>query len=124
MYNSSMASSILSIVYDIDLDTMHDDKYFDMFEYIAEVGDNISVPGRFPVEGLPWLRYLPSWFPGGGFKTYAAGASDNIARTIQHFFDIAKKSIVSIRIRNSFQHTTDPRYRVKGMPKSRLSLTS
>ena len=29
-------------------------------------------PGKHLVEAFPCLRYLPSWFPGAGFKTTAA----------------------------------------------------
>ncbi|KAI0739563.1 cytochrome P450 98A3 [Daedaleopsis nitida] len=88
----SVASSIMSIVYGIDLD-IHEDTYFDMFEYIAKVGDDVSVPGRYPVEAFPWLRYLPSWFPGGRFKTYAATARRNILHTVSHLFDTATTSL-------------------------------
>ena len=48
-----------------------DDKYFNMVERIVDDADKINTPGRFPVEAIPSLRYLPSWFPGAGFKRQA-----------------------------------------------------
>ena len=37
-------------------------------------------PGAFFVDVLPALRYLPSWFPGAGFKRYAAKVRPYIGR--------------------------------------------
>ncbi len=31
----------------------------------------ILSPGLFAVDLLPFLRYIPEWFPGGGFHTVA-----------------------------------------------------
>jgi hypothetical protein len=28
-------------------------------------------PGLFAVDVLPWLRFIPEWFPGGGFHKLA-----------------------------------------------------
>ena len=32
----------------------------------------VLVQGRFLIEQLPWLKYIPSWMPGAGFKRLAA----------------------------------------------------
>lgn len=29
-------------------------------------------PGKFLVDILPWLQYIPHWFPGAGWKKQAA----------------------------------------------------
>lgn len=34
---------------------------------LAEAG----VPGTFLVDFIPWLKYIPSWFPGATFKRKA-----------------------------------------------------
>ena len=49
-----------------------DDKYFRAMQKIVHIAAAISTPGKFPVEALPVLRYIPSWFPGGRYKKYAA----------------------------------------------------
>ncbi|KAH9041234.1 cytochrome P450 [Lactarius pseudohatsudake] len=53
-----------------------------------EATDQLNVllsPGRFAVDFLPFLRYIPEWFPGGGFH--------KIAREWRHtLFDMTDKS--------------------------------
>ncbi|KAF8257391.1 cytochrome P450 [Lactarius quietus] len=53
-----------------------------------EVTDQLNVllsPGLFAVDFLPFLRYIPEWFPGGGFH--------RIAREWRHtLFDMTEKS--------------------------------
>jgi hypothetical protein len=48
-----------------------DDPYISMaeiaFSGLAEAG----IPGAFWVDMFPILKYLPSWFPGAGFKKKA-----------------------------------------------------
>ncbi|KAJ7163786.1 cytochrome P450 [Mycena crocata] len=47
----------------------------DYFVALAEEGIKIasmaSAPGKWLVDSFPLLRFLPEWFPGGGFKTKA-----------------------------------------------------
>jgi hypothetical protein len=56
-------------------------------------------PGLFLVDFLPFLRYIPEWFPGGGFH--------KIAREWrQSLFDLTDKSyefVLDQMVRLSFQ---------------------
>ena len=70
-----------------------DDKYYHMLERMAAVGEAIVLPGNFPVESFPMLRYLPSWFPGGGFKTWAKDAKRDLAYILDHLFSGAKTAV-------------------------------
>ena len=89
----------MGTIYGIEIREPHD-KYYRMVERMGEVAEAATVPGNFPVESFPVLRYLPSWFPGGGFKTWAADAKRDIARVVDHLFDGAKEAAVgSIRPR-------------------------
>ena len=58
-------------------------------------GEAISVPGRFPVETVPSLLYLPSWFPGAGFKKYAADARAFLEINIDMLYQTAVNGLVS-----------------------------
>ncbi|RPD58754.1 cytochrome P450 [Lentinus tigrinus ALCF2SS1-7] len=49
-----------------------DDKYIGMLHELNVIGANLCVPGKYLVESLPILQYLPSWFPGAGFKRHIA----------------------------------------------------
>ncbi|KAI0749864.1 cytochrome P450 98A3 [Daedaleopsis nitida] len=96
----SFAAVVMHVVYGIELHESND-KYFGMIERVAEVGEEITIPGRFPVEAIPWLRFLPSWFPGAGFKKYAAEAKRDTLFTLENLFDTAKAKLVGL-IKESF----------------------
>ena len=85
---------LLRVTYGVD-PSETDHKYYDMVESIAEIADDIAVPGRYPVEALPVLRSLPSWVPGGGFKKYAADAKVSIAAALDELYKTAVDGLVS-----------------------------
>ncbi|KAI0634619.1 cytochrome P450 [Trametes polyzona] len=64
------ASSILRIAYGIELGGM-EDEYVSIAEAAMAVFNKAFVPGKYTVESLPFLRFLPSWFPGATFKREA-----------------------------------------------------
>ncbi|TFK88171.1 CyP450 monooxygenase [Polyporus arcularius HHB13444] len=45
-----------------------EDKYVGMLRELNAIGADLCVPGKYVVESLPVLQYLPSWLPGAGFK--------------------------------------------------------
>lgn len=73
------------------------DKYHQMLERMTEVAEAILLPWNFPVETFPVLHYLPSWFPGGGFKMWAQDAKRDIAYIVNRLFDDAKDLVSSLR---------------------------
>ena len=44
------------------------DKYIIMAEEAMDPIANALVSGKFLVEHIPWLQYIPSWVPGTGWK--------------------------------------------------------
>ncbi|KAI0739567.1 cytochrome P450 98A3 [Daedaleopsis nitida] len=84
----TFAVLVLHVTYGIDLHKPNDG-YFHMVERLNEVGEEISVPGRYAVEAFPWMRHIPSWLPGAGFKKLAAKANDDLEHTADHFFNNA-----------------------------------
>ena len=71
-----------------------DDKYFNMAERILGDTDKISTPGRFLVEVIPSLRHVPSWFPGAGFKTFAAEARAFMQMALNELHNAAMDGLV------------------------------
>ncbi|KAJ6503785.1 cytochrome P450 [Mycena sanguinolenta] len=61
---------IMSIAYGIDL-LPNDDPYVGMAYEAVEGLSHAGVPGRYLVDSLPILKYVPSWFPGAKFKREA-----------------------------------------------------
>ncbi|KAJ6618922.1 cytochrome P450 [Mycena sp. CBHHK59/15] len=61
---------IMDIAYGIKV-LPSDDSYIQMAEKAAHDVSNASIPGAFLVDTFPALKYVPSWFPGAGFKCKA-----------------------------------------------------
>ena len=93
MLCSAFASTLMLTTYGIDVN--NDDKYFHMVEGVAGVIDEIGVPGRFPVEALPSLRFLPKWFPGGTYKQFAIDAKKFINSSLDELYTTALDGLVS-----------------------------
>ena len=49
-----------------------DDPYISIAEEALNGLAEAAVPGTFWVDLIPILKYVPSWFPGAGFKKKAA----------------------------------------------------
>ncbi|KAF5327469.1 hypothetical protein D9619_004649 [Psilocybe cf. subviscida] len=67
----SQGSIIMNVAYGIQI-TGPDDPYIVNAEESMKGIAIAAVPGSFLVDFIPALKYLPSWFPGGGFKKAAA----------------------------------------------------
>lgn len=76
-------------VYGIQL-SRSEDRYFKMIKFIADRGSAVALPGRFMVEVIPWMQYLPSWLPGTHFLQYAAEAKRKINDTVTFLHAVAK----------------------------------
>ena len=62
----------LSIIYGYNVNS-NDDKYLLLAEECMQLLSNdMAGSGLWPVDILPFLVYLLSWFPGGSFKMKAA----------------------------------------------------
>ncbi|KAJ6511711.1 cytochrome P450 [Mycena vulgaris] len=61
---------ILGITYGIDV-LPSDDPYIDLVKEAMHGLATASAPGRFMVDAIPALKYVPSWVPGAGFKRKA-----------------------------------------------------
>ena len=86
----------MRIIYGIELSEAND-KYFEMVKRISDIGEDITVPGRYPVEAIPLLRFLPAWFPGVQFKRYAASARRDVLFIRDQLFESAKTAMVRLQ---------------------------
>lgn len=68
----------------------------DPYVAIVEKGMNafIHAEGFFLVNLLPWLQYLPSWFPGAGFINVAKEGHKNGMDMYLRPYELAKRLIV------------------------------
>ncbi|KAF4584991.1 hypothetical protein EYR40_001817 [Pleurotus pulmonarius] len=67
---SNAASSIMKIVYGIDV-APKDDYYITIAERALDGMAKAASPGAFLVDILPILKYVPAWFPGASFQKKA-----------------------------------------------------
>ncbi|KAJ6559613.1 cytochrome P450 [Mycena capillaripes] len=61
---------IVSVTYGIDVLPVND-PYVALAEEAVESAAGAAVPGRFLVDFIPVLKYVPAWFPGADFKRIA-----------------------------------------------------
>ena len=53
-----------------------------------------SEPGAWAVDYIPWLKYIPKWFPGAGFKATAESMRDDRERMYNEPFEFVKRQLV------------------------------
>ncbi|KAG6864144.1 hypothetical protein C0991_012140, partial [Blastosporella zonata] len=64
-----------------------------------------TAPGAFLVDILPSLRYLPSWFPGGGFHSQAQAWGQNLHDMVTKPYDYMKSQLDAGAANHSFVST-------------------
>ncbi|KAG2018348.1 cytochrome P450 [Coprinopsis cinerea AmutBmut pab1-1] len=62
---------IVEITYGVETESPEDPFISTMTEVANGFGE-ACLPGRFLVDTIPILKYVPSWFPGAGFQKFAA----------------------------------------------------
>ncbi|KAJ7108017.1 cytochrome P450 [Mycena crocata] len=72
---------IMSVAYGIDV-LPTDDPYVALAFEAVHTLSNAGVPGKYLVDSLPLLKYVPAWLPGAGFKRKAKGWS-KLAKAMQ-----------------------------------------
>ena len=93
MLFSVAAAIIMSAVYGYDIEPNGD--YFVKLaeDAVATLSESI-LPGASAVNALPILRFLPSWFPGAGFKRFANRAKALTRQMRAVPFDFVEKGMV------------------------------
>ncbi|KAJ4485419.1 cytochrome P450 2 Le.CYP2 [Lentinula aciculospora] len=85
-------SLIFSSLYGLDVDP-EDRLYHISVDAVNTLADAISL-GNFPaIERFPWLRYMPSWFPGCGFKKVAARCLEKLQTMDTVPFNMAMENL-------------------------------
>jgi cytochrome P450 len=86
------AAIIMRIGYGYDVKG-DDDHFVAIAEEAMRVGSLAGAPGKWLVDSLPWLRYLPTWFPGAGFKKRAQEWSDRLYNQSLEPHDFVKRQL-------------------------------
>ncbi|KAK0201382.1 cytochrome P450 [Desarmillaria ectypa] len=103
-----IVSFILSITYGYEVEE-DGDALVELVDRAMAEFSKVTVPGAFLVDQIPFLRFLPEWFPGMGFKTEArkwARDLDDMVNVPYKFTErqvamgIENKSFVSSLLKN------------------------
>jgi hypothetical protein len=85
--------TIMSIAYGLDV-LPRDDPYIKTAEQGVRPLMVAAIPGAFLVDLLPFLKYIPEWFPGAGFQRKAKAWKKLARDMIEVPFAAAKHNIV------------------------------
>jgi hypothetical protein len=85
---------ILKIAYGWTVTDGDDELVANMLENL-KLTNEVMQPGRWLVDVLPWLRFVPAWMPGAGFQRKAAFLKERMSRLDLIPFNWTKEQIVS-----------------------------
>lgn len=83
----------MNSVYGIDIQES-DDPYISTAEACLQGLAEAGVAGAFLVDLLPFLKHVPSWIPGAGFRKKAAHWKQLNTQLVDKPFDVVKQRIV------------------------------
>ncbi|KAJ8463881.1 hypothetical protein ONZ51_g9969 [Trametes cubensis] len=87
----NFSATMLKIGYDIEVQNERDEHIYLVDAALDALGQ--AVPGRFLIEVLPWLQYVPAWVPGAGFQTVFARCKAANDRLKHQPFDELKQRL-------------------------------
>lgn len=76
------------------------DEFLNLAEQCVDILTNrvLSGGGVWPVDIIPALRHIPTWFPGAGFKRNAIKWKAKIDEFADRPYEYVKNSIVGVRL--------------------------
>ncbi|EJD49807.1 cytochrome P450, partial [Auricularia subglabra TFB-10046 SS5] len=90
----AMGKSLFAITYGLPPE-VHFDEFMRMSDVLLDSFLEAIIPGRYLVETIPILRFVPSWFPGAGFKRYADYVKEISERHAAVYFDLVKDEMAA-----------------------------
>ena len=92
--HSVFSATLLKVVYGIDIDDGDHGIVRDIRDAVQGVSEGF-VPGKFLVDYIPWLKYVPAWFPGAEFQRKCAmwRAKQVVVKDVP--FELRNTSLVS-----------------------------
>ncbi|EXM21025.1 Cytochrome P450 [Fusarium oxysporum f. sp. vasinfectum] len=81
--NQVSGSIMLRILYNYETDPCRNDHIVTMANLVMEEFSQATTPGAWMVDFIPWLRYLPDWMPGAGFKRTAKLFRQHLLQNVQ-----------------------------------------
>lgn len=95
---------MLDIVYGKEL-LRENDPYMGLADIMVPAFIEAALPGKFLVDILPALKYIPAWVPGAGFQRKAARWSEVMVKICEDPWNEAKAKLVCVIIMASVFET-------------------
>ena len=93
--SSTFAATIMKIGYGIAVQES-DGPYISIAEEALNGAAQAGIPGAFWVDFLPFLKHVPSWFPGAGFQKKAAHWREVINKMAEKPFLHVQEQLVQV----------------------------
>ncbi|KAJ7352357.1 cytochrome P450 [Mycena albidolilacea] len=100
-FDHVVGANMISVAYGLDV-APSGDPFLDAGDAVLDILQETLIPGRFLVNTIPILRYVPSWVPGAGFKRQAAQWKKEMEEHVDQPFQAAKRNMNDGLIRPSF----------------------
>ncbi|KAI0698607.1 CyP450 monooxygenase [Cytidiella melzeri] len=88
----TVAAVIVDVVYGQQIDSM-DDEYITSATQGQHVLNESRIPGKYWVDFMPILQYVPSWVPGAAAVKYCARWRPSVLNMIDRPFDAIKNAV-------------------------------
>ncbi|KAK6356024.1 hypothetical protein TWF718_000397 [Orbilia javanica] len=96
------ASFTLDMVYGYQVNPSGDDPLVNLVTQLMTEFCDAAVAGVWLVDMIPWLKYLPGWFPGAGFKSTARRYRATYMQAINTTFDFTEKQMAQGSQKDSY----------------------
>ncbi|OSS53624.1 hypothetical protein B5807_00518 [Epicoccum nigrum] len=93
---------ILKITYGYVAEPKGKDHLVDMAVKAMHEFSEATIAGKWPVDIMPFLRYLPDWFPGAGFKQIARDMKTQLEQTTEQPYAFVKQQMREKKHKVSF----------------------
>lgn len=105
---------ILKATYGYTTEAHGADPLVDLVDEVMEQFSQAFVPGKWAVDLIPALRYLPEWFPGTGWKQTAKLWNQTMTDVINIPFEYARRSQADDRDPSFVSRVLAQRHEEKG----------
>ncbi|CAG5137089.1 uncharacterized protein ALTATR162_LOCUS38 [Alternaria atra] len=93
---------ILKITYGYTANAHGEDPFVDMAGRTMQGFAEATVPGKWAVDIMPFLRYVPDWMPGTGFKATAHQMAAQLKQTTEQPYEFVKQQMREKKHKTSF----------------------
>ncbi|CAH0046585.1 unnamed protein product [Clonostachys solani] len=95
-------ASIIKVTYGYSIDTTRRDPVLDLVTRMMVIFNKVAASGVWLVDIVPGLKYLPSWFPGAGFKRAARIWRREVLAAAEKPFQFVQRQMEDNRHRKSY----------------------